>query len=195
MYKIYMRLSQKNALNNGGYSRQEFLLQEYKDAKVYREVGSGAKRDRPELNRMLKELQVGDIVVVSEIARLSRSTRDLLELVETIKNKGAYIISKKETWLNTTEESPMANFLLTVMAGLNEMERELIKERIEQGVARARANGVKFGRRKRNDPKLKHAIELYKSGTMGIRKIEEVTGVSKSTISRRVRELREKGEI
>lgn len=194
-YRKYMRLSQKNALENNGFSRQEYLMKDYPSDFVYQDVISGNKRERPQLNKMLDELQEGDIVVITEIARLSRSTKDLLELVDQIKNKGAYIVSIKENWLDTREENPMSTFLITIMGAMVQMEREMIAKRIREGCDRARANGVKFGRRKRNDPKLQHAVELYKSGTMSIRRIEEVTGVSKSTISRRVRELREKGEI
>lgn len=194
-YRKYMRLSQKNALDNNGFSRQEYLMKDYPSDYVYKDVISGNKRERPQLNKMLEELQKGDIVVIAEIARLSRSTKDLLELVEVIKSKGAYIVSIKESWLDTREENPMSTFLLTIMGALVQMEREMIEKRIKEGCDRARANGVKFGRTRRNDAKLNHAIELYKSGSMSIRQIESVTGVSKSTISRRVRELKEKGEI
>lgn len=194
MIRKYFRLSQKNALENNGFERQEYLTREY-EGFVYKDVISGNKRDRPQLNKMLEELQKGDLVVVPEIARLSRSTKDLLELVETIKSKGADIISVKETWLDTRENNPMSNFLLTVMSALNQMEREMIEKRIREGVERAKANGVKFGRPKRNDAKVKHAVELYKEGKMSIRKIAEVTGVATATLSRRIRELKDRGEF
>ncbi|WP_142388771.1 recombinase family protein, partial [Bacillus thuringiensis] len=69
---------------------------------IYMEKMTGTKRERPELNRMLEELNEGDTVVFAELARASRSTKDLLEIVDTISKKGANVLSLKESWLDTT---------------------------------------------------------------------------------------------
>ncbi len=90
---------------------------------IYKEKLSGKTKDRPELIKMINELQPEDIIVVADITRISRSTKDLLEIVEQIKEKGASIKSLKDAWLDTTNSNPYNEFLLTVMAGLSQLER------------------------------------------------------------------------
>jgi DNA invertase Pin-like site-specific DNA recombinase len=112
--------------------------------KVYREKVSGAKRDRPELAKLLRALEAGDVLVVSRLDRLARSTRDLLNIVDTVATAGAGFKSLKDTWADTT--TPHGRLMLTVLGGLAEFERELIRARTGEGRKRAQARGVKFGR-------------------------------------------------
>lgn len=103
--------------------------------------------------------------------------------------------SVNEPWLDTTSANPMASFLLTIMGAFAQFERDMIADRINKGCEVARQKGVKFGRPLKNGSQVNHAIDLYKSGAMSTRQIEKATGVSRSTLMRRVRELKEKGEI
>ena len=112
--------------------------------RIYEEKMSGAKRSRPELNRMLEQLRAGDVVVVSRLDRLARSTRDLLEIAEQLKQAEAGLRSLHEPWADTT--SPAGRMVLTVFAGIAEFERELIQERTGSGRLAAKARGVRFGR-------------------------------------------------
>jgi len=112
--------------------------------RVYEEKVSGAKRSRAELNRLLDQLRTDDVVVVSRLDRLARSTRDLLEIAEQLKEAGAGLRSLHEPWVDTT--SPTGRMVLTVFAGIAEFERELIKERTGSGRVAAKARGVRFGR-------------------------------------------------
>src|SRR5918993_3650479 len=105
---------------------------------------SGAKRGRPELTRMLDQLREGNVVVVARLDRLARSTRDLLEVAELLKEGGAGLRSLAEPWADTT--SPAGRMVLTVFAGLAEFERALIHQRTSAGRAAARERGVRFGR-------------------------------------------------
>jgi DNA invertase Pin-like site-specific DNA recombinase len=105
---------------------------------------SGAKRARPELARMLDQLRAADVVVVSRLDRLARSTRDLLEIAEQLKEAEAGLRSLHEPWADTT--SPAGRMVLTVFAGIAEFERELIHERTRSGRVAAKARGVRFGR-------------------------------------------------
>ena len=73
---------------------------------LYQEKITGTKKDRPELQRMLKELNEGDVVIITDLTRISRSTKDLLDIIEKIKNKGSSIRSLKDTWLDTTSNNP-----------------------------------------------------------------------------------------
>ena len=112
--------------------------------RVYEEKVSGAKRSRPELSRMLDQLRADDVVVVSRLDRLARSTRDLLDIAEQLKEAEAGLRSLHEPWADTTW--PAGRMVLTVFAGIAEFERELIHERTGAGRVSAKARGVRFGR-------------------------------------------------
>src|ERR1700722_16511743 len=112
--------------------------------RIYEEKVSGAKRQRPELIRMLDHLRAGDVLVVSRLDRLARSTRDLLDIAEQLKQAEAGLRSLHEPWADTT--SPAGRMVLTVFAGIAEFERELIHERTGAGRVSAKARGVRFGR-------------------------------------------------
>jgi DNA invertase Pin-like site-specific DNA recombinase len=137
-----------------GYARvsthgQDLSLQETEliaagCAKVYREKVSGARSHRVELSKLIRRLEPGDILVVTRLDRLARSTRDLLNIIDVIDKRGAGFRSLKNTWADTT--TPHGRLMLTVLGGLAEFERELIRARTGEGRVRAKARGVKFGR-------------------------------------------------
>jgi DNA invertase Pin-like site-specific DNA recombinase len=112
--------------------------------RIYEEKVSGATRDRPALTRMLDQLREGDVVVVARLDRLARSTRDLLEIAEILKEGGTGLRSLGEPWADTT--SPAGKMVLTVFAGMAEFERALIHQRTSSGRVAARMRGVRFGR-------------------------------------------------
>ncbi|WP_407708541.1 recombinase family protein [Bacillus altitudinis] len=182
----YMRISTKK--DEQTFSRQEAQLLGKVD-KLYFDRMSGAKKNRPQLQEMLSSLEAGDTVLIVAIDRLSRSTKDLLEIVETIKSKGASLKSINDSWLDTTSDNPMSEFLLTVMGALGQMERAMTIQRVKEGVQVAKEKGVKFGRPKANKTKVNYALELYYSGALTVREITDITGVSKATLYRKVREL------
>ncbi|MFL0442053.1 recombinase family protein [Bacillus subtilis] len=185
----YMRVSTK--LDKQVFDRQEEQLKAFGVDHIYADRMSGAKRERPELNRMLEELEEGDTVVIVAIDRLSRSTKDLLEIVEIIKNKGASLKSLNDSWLDTTNGNPMSEFLLTVMGALAQMEREQITQRIREGVAVAKAKGTRMGRPKKSRHKVELALDLYSKGEHTVPQIVEITGVSKATLYRKIKALEE----
>jgi DNA invertase Pin-like site-specific DNA recombinase len=113
-------------------------------ARVYRETASGAKADRVELGRVLARLEADDVLVVTRLDRLARSTRDLLNLLAGVSTRGAGFRSLKDAWADTT--SPHGRLMLTVLGGLAEFERELIRSRTGDGRKRAMDRGVRFGR-------------------------------------------------
>lgn len=169
--------------------RQIIALQEAGCTQIYQEKITGTKMDRPELQKLLSELQEGDTVVIKELTRISRSTKDMLSLVEQITDKGCYIKSLNENWLDTS--SPSGKLMLTVLGGIAQFERELMLQRCNEGRAVAIAKGVQMGRPKSSGKQMEYAIELYKSKAMSVRKICENTGVSKATLCRRIKELKE----
>ena len=111
--------------------------------KVFVDKCSGKNTDRPELKKLLEYVRDGDVVVVSEYARLARSSADMLRIVNELQEKGVEIISIREK-LDTT--TPQGKFMLTVFAGLAELERETILERQREGIAIAKAAGKYKGR-------------------------------------------------
>ena len=113
-------------------------------AKVYAEKMSGARTDRPELAKILKRLDTGDVLMVTRLDRLARSTRDLLNILDVIGKAGAGFKSLADPWADTT--TPHGRLMVTVLGGLAEFERSLILARTSDGRKRAMAKGVKFGR-------------------------------------------------
>jgi DNA invertase Pin-like site-specific DNA recombinase len=105
---------------------------------------SGARSDRPELAKALNRLDTGDVLVVTRLDRLARSTRHLLNILAEIAQRGAGFKSLHDSWADTT--TPHGRLMLTVLGGLAEFERELILARTGDGRARAKARGVRFGR-------------------------------------------------
>jgi DNA invertase Pin-like site-specific DNA recombinase len=151
-------------------------------ARIYAEKISGAKRERPELARMLDHLRAGDVVVVARLDRLARSTRDLLEIAERIQAAGAGLRSLAEPWADTT--TPAGRMVLTVFAGIAEFERELIRDRTRQGRALARTRGVRFGPKpKVSREQIAHALDLIEQGRT-IREVAALVGVHRSTLYR-----------
>lgn len=125
---------------------QRSVLIEQGCQRIFEEKISGAKRGRPELTRLLEHLRqdYNDVVVVTRLDRLARSTRDLLEIAEILNKIGAGLRSISEPWADTT--SPAGKMILTVFAGIAEFERTLIIERTKSGRDSARKRGVRFGR-------------------------------------------------
>ena len=150
--------------------------------KVFKETASGAKTDRAELRRALAKLESGDVLTVTRLDRLARSTRDLLNTLAQIADKGAGFRSLGDAWADTT--TAHGRLMLTVLGGLAEFERELIRARTGEGRARAVARGVKLGRKPKLTPhQRKEAIKRRDNGEP-MRDIARSYAVSHSTISR-----------
>lgn len=112
--------------------------------KVFREVASGAKANRAQLARALAALHTGDVLLVTRLDRLARSTLDLLHTLKAVADKGAGFRSLADVWADTT--TPHGRLMLTILGGLAEFERELIKARTGEGRRRAKAQGKSLGR-------------------------------------------------
>jgi DNA invertase Pin-like site-specific DNA recombinase len=111
--------------------------------KVFSEKVSGAKADRQQLNKLLSVLSTGDVLLITKLDRLARATRDLLNVLKAVEDKGATFKSLHETWADST--TPMGKLVTTVLACIAEFERSRIIERTSEGRQRAMSNGVKFG--------------------------------------------------
>jgi len=149
---------------------------------VYREVASGAKTDRAQLRQVLARLAAGDVLMVTRLDRLARSTRDLLNTLAAITGKGAGFKSLGDAWADTT--TPHGRLMLTVLGGLAEFERELIRARTSEGRARAKARGVRLGRRPKLTPHQKREALSRRANGEPLTEIARSYNVSHTTISR-----------
>jgi DNA invertase Pin-like site-specific DNA recombinase len=151
--------------------------------RVFRETASGAKTDRKELARALKSLGDGDSLLVTRLDRLARSTRDLLNILDAIAKTGAGFRSLGDAWADTT--TPHGRLMLTVLGGLAEFERELIRARTGEGRQRAKERGVHMGRpAKLTAHQKRDAMKALADGTATQADLARRFNVSQSTISR-----------
>ena len=151
--------------------------------KVFKETASGARADRAQLRLAIEKLEKGDVLIVTRLDRLARSTRDLLNTLATITTKGAGFRSINDTWADTT--TAHGRLMLTVLGGLAEFERELIRARTGEGRERAKAKGVKMGRKpKLTDHQKREAIRRRDHGDETLADIGRSYNVSGWTISR-----------
>lgn len=181
----YARVSsEKQALDR---QIDELVLNGVDKRNIYKEKVTGTKAARAELNRMIEELQPNDMVIITELTRLSRSTKDLFKIVEHIHSKGANIKSLKESWLDTA--TPQGKLMFTIFAGLSQFERDLISERTKDGLKAAKARGRNGGRPSKRNEKGIIVSLLYKEG-IRIVDIVKQTGLSRSTVNRIVKDIR-----
>src|SRR5580692_7751297 len=149
--------------------------------KIFREVASGAKTDRAQLRRAIDQLDAGDVLMVTRLDRLARSTRDLLNTLAAITDKKAGFRSLNDAWADTT--TAHGRLMLTVLGGLAEFERELIHARTGEGRERAKARGVKMGRKpKLTDHQQREAIKRRDKGKETLAEIGRSYNVSGWTI-------------
>jgi DNA invertase Pin-like site-specific DNA recombinase len=150
--------------------------------KLFEEKISGAARARPALEQLLQEVRADDILVVTRLDRLARSTAELLRIAEVIREKEAGLQSLEEPWADTT--TPAGRMVLTMFAGVAEFERALIRHRTDEGRQAAKRRGVAFGRpqKLRPDQKLL-ALSLVREGR-SISEVARTFNVHPATIHR-----------
>ncbi len=150
--------------------------------KVFQETASGAKTDRVQLRRALAALAPGDVLLVTRLDRLARSTRDLLNVVDQVAKAGAGFRSLADAWADTT--TAHGRLMLTVLGGLAEFERELIRARTSEGRARETERGVKMGPKFKLTHHQRQEVLARREAGEPVREIARSYNVSHSTISR-----------
>ena len=158
--------------------------------RIFNEKMTGTKSDRPELKTMLLTLRSGDVLVIDSFSRLSRSTKDLLDLVDKLTEMGVHLVSLKENLDTTTATGKM---MLTMLSALSQFERDLIAERTIDGLKAARSRGRCGGRPTVGSEKdKKQALAMYHANAMSNKEIADRFGISPSTLARWIRADRDK---
>jgi DNA invertase Pin-like site-specific DNA recombinase len=158
------------------------LLHQAGCERTFHETASGAKTARTQLRRCLSSLRPGDVLYVVRLDRLARSTCDLLNILADVVERRAEFKSLNDTWADTT--TPHGRLMLTVLGGLAEFERELIKARTSEGRKQAQARGVKFGPKFKLTPAQRTYVAHRRAVGDSVRQLALILGVSKATIAR-----------
>ncbi|CAA7197636.1 recombinase family protein [Chryseobacterium potabilaquae] len=181
-----------------GYARvstqdQNFELQEDALNKsgceiIYKEIVSGTKADRPELNKLIEHIRKGDVVIVYKLDRLGRSLKHLLEMVDFFNKKEVGLQSISDSIDTTT---PQGRLFFNISASFAEFEKDLIRERTRAGLEAARARGRKGGRRRGMSKEAEQKAILvetyYREGKMSVMEIAKEVGISKMTLYKYLR--------
>ena len=150
--------------------------------RIFREQVSGARADRRELLRMLKSLSPGDVVTVTRIDRLARSTFDLFAIVKQIADAGAQFRSLAEPWADTGTST--GRLMIAVLGGLADVERDLIRTRTAEGRSRAKACGQHMGRPPKLTPQQQAEARRRRAEGATLKELAKSYNVSVATISR-----------
>jgi DNA invertase Pin-like site-specific DNA recombinase len=156
------------------------------DTQIYMDKQSGKNTARPGLQKMLATVRDGDTVVVESVSRFARNAKDLLDLIDKLSAQGVEFVSQKEHIDTTT---PTGKFMLTVFAAVAELERGCILQRQAEGIAAAQERGVRFGRPQKEPPNNFNALaRQWECGKLQFKDLMAQTGMTKSTLYRRLRE-------
>lgn len=166
--------------------RQEVLMQELQVEKIFIDRASGKDTARKELQNMLLFVREGDTLIVESYSRLARSTRDLLDIVDTLNGKGVAFVSKKES-INTN--TPAGRLMLTIFAGLYQFERECTLERQAEGIREAKKAGKYKGRKpiEVDKDKFKRLYSEWRSGNITAVSMQKQLGLTAPTFYRRIK--------
>ena len=169
--------------NTQDYQGQVDALKAFGCERIYSEKQSGKSTDgRRQFEKLMKELLPGDTVVVAKLDRLARSSRDLHNIIHELDGLSCGFVSLGDDWCDTTTST--GRLVLTIMGGIAEFERDLIRKRCDEGIQRAKARGTKFGRKRKLDKEMvRVAADRYAKGeTMA--ELAVVYGVNEATIWR-----------
>ena len=168
--------------NDQNLENQNALLTEAGCKEIFEEKISGAKKSRPELEKLLDRIREDDTLVVCKLDRLARSTHHLLEIVEILREKKASFCSLGEPWADTTTSA--GKMIMTVFAGIAEFERDLIRERTSVGREAAMKKGVRFGRPRSLSPEQRELIIKLREEGKSVSELARTFDVDRSTIYR-----------
>ncbi|WP_273129996.1 recombinase family protein [Bacillus weihaiensis] len=163
--------------------RQLEALNSYGYDVLIKEKYTGTKRDRKGLNELLDRVQQGDTVIVESISRLGRKTLDILNIVEELDSQGVTFVSLKE---NMDTSIPTGKAMFQMMCVIAELERNMIAERVKEGLESAKKRGKKLGRPKMDSDKVSVAMRMYDSGEYTIKEIVKEVDISQGKLYKEI---------
>lgn len=168
----------------------DLLMREYRIPRsdIFVDIVSGAKFERPELDKLQAVLRNEDTIVVESLSRVSRSSKDLLTLLSDWQDRGITFISDKE---KLDFSSTTGKFMLSMLAALSQFERDTLRDRVREGLQSARARGRIGGRPKTDRRVLEKAVKLYGTGTHSVNEVCKIAGVSKTVLYRELKRLKD----
>lgn len=167
------------------------------DKTIYKEYVKGTASVKIEWNRLLEAVKEGDTIVVTEVSRISRSTKQLCDVIELVQNRKLKLVIKNSITIDCTkgEIDPMTKAFLQISGVFAELERNMISERVKSGMANAKSKGKKIGRPEldeediTNNKKFMEAYELYREKRIKKIQIQRLTGMSRVTIDKYIKVL------
>lgn len=179
----YQRVSTKE--QNLDRQTQQLMAYGIKPENIYTDKDSGGKVHRKGLDELLSKVTSGDKVVVIELSRLARSVNQLLSISEDFQKRSIELVSLKEQIDTSTAAGKL---FFTISAAFSQFEKDMIQDRTKQGLAVAKAKGIKLGRPKAKQEAVDEAMRLYKEASMTVKQIAAATGLSEPTIYRKAKE-------
>lgn len=168
-------------------NRQIDQLTAYGAEKIIQEKFTGTRQKRPGITQLLQTIRAHDVVVVESISRLGRNTLDILNLIQLLHQKQIKFVSLKE---QMDTETPTGRAMLQMMSVIAELERNLLADRVKEGIAASRRRGVTVGRPRIAQEKLDIAIRMYQSGDYSVKEILATNQISSGTFYREVNRLK-----
>ncbi|WP_061342967.1 recombinase family protein [Clostridium botulinum] len=198
MSKIYGYCRCSTNENKQDISRQERDLKALgvtNKKNIYKEYESGTKIKRAELEKLLEKVEEGDTIISTEVSRITRSTKQLCDIIEFAKNKHIKLILGTFVVDCTKELDPMTEGMLKMMGVFSELERNMISQRVKSGVANARAKGKIIGRPSLNidtiPDKVKDMYELFNSGAISKTDYSKICNISRPTLDKYLKIIKE----
>lgn len=155
--------------------------------KIFADKVSAKDLKRSEFKNLLQEVQPGDTIVFTDLSRITRSTKDMLELLQQLEERKVFLKALNQNFINTSEKNPFNKMLIMIVAALAELERDMIRERTRVGLESARNRGRLGGRPKTNPKDVSYAIMEYKKNIKSVGQICKEVGISESTLYRYLR--------
>lgn len=194
----YARCSTNEHIQDITRQVRELKEMNVQDENIYIEFESGMKRDRQKLNKLLENVREGDIICATEVSRITRSTKQLCQIIEFAKKTKIKLIFGSFIVDCTMELDPMTEGMLKMMGVFSELERNIISERVKSGLKNARAKGKKVGRPKTNEKNIPQTFyryyAMYKNNIMNKVEISKICNLSYPTVFKYIKII-EKGTV
>jgi DNA invertase Pin-like site-specific DNA recombinase len=176
------------------------LEKQHQVDKFYKEYVSGSREDREQYNRLLEDLETGDTILATEVSRLSRSTKQFVELLELVKRKGLRLIvgTMVIDCRDNAKMDVMTEATLKIMSVFSELEKQMTSERVKSGMENAKAKGKVLGRPKATTEdvpaKFKDSYKLYLDKKINVTDLAKLNDLSRTTVYKYIRILEAEGE-